>query len=194
MSDILRQLLTGLRALVVLTVLLGIAYPVVVWGVGRAAFHDNAAGSLIVFDHEVIGSSRIGQTFDGNTWFVSRPSAADDDALASGGSNAGPSDTDLVDSINKGRAAIAQREGVSPADVPPDALTASASGLDAYISPQYAAIQADRVARARGLTAEQVSGLVAEHTQGRTLGFLGEPRVNVLELNLALASTHQRAH
>jgi len=189
MSDTLRQLLTGFRALVVLTVLLGIAYPVAVWGIGQAAFSDQADGSLIVRDQHVVGSTLIGQTFDGDTWFASRPSAADYDALASAGSNAGPSDPDLIAGIQRSRAEIAQRDGVPAADVPPDAVTASASGLDPYISPAYAEIQVDRVARARGLSRERVTALVAAHTDGRILGFLGEPRVNVLELNLALAST-----
>jgi K+-transporting ATPase ATPase C chain len=189
MNDMLRQLLTGLRALAVLTVLLGIAYPVVVWGIGQTAFGDNANGSLIVRGDKVVGSSRIGQTFAGDDWFASRPSAADYDALASAGSNAGPSDTDLIDSINQSRVAIAKRDGVPAASVPPDALTASGSGLDAYISPAYAAVQTNRVAKARNLTPQRVTDLVTAHTQGRILGFLGEPRVNVLELNLALAQT-----
>lgn len=188
MNDTLRQLLTGVRALVVLTVLLGIAYPVAIWGVGQIAFSHQAEGSLIVHDNEVVGSRLIGQTFEGNTWFISRPSAGDYDAQASGGTNAGPSDTDLIASIEKSRAAIAQRDGVPAADVPPDAITASGSGLDPYISPEYAAIQTDRVAKARGISPDQVTALVADHTQGRILGFLGEPRVNVLELNLALVS------
>lgn len=186
MTDTFRQLLTGLRALVVFTVILGIAYPVVVWGVGQAAFRDNANGSLIVRDNTVVGSSRIGQTFEGSTWFLPRPSAGDYDALASGGTNAGPSDTDLIDSINQRRAAIAKSDGVAPADVPADAVTASASGLDPYISPEYAQIQTARVAKARGLDEEKVTDLVKTNTSGRILGFLGEPRVNVLTLNLAL--------
>jgi len=188
MTDTLRQLVTGLRALIVLTVLLGIAYPVAVWGVGQAAFRDNAAGSLIIRDGHVVGSSRIGQTFEGDAWFVSRPSAGDYDAMASSGTNAGPSDPDLVDSINSSRADIAERDGVAPAAVPPDAVTTSGSGLDPYISPAYAAIQVDRVATARGLTPQQVTDLVAASSRGRILGFLGEPRVNVLTLNLAVAA------
>lgn len=190
MSDTLRQLLTGLRALIVFTVLLGVAYPVAVWGIGRVALPTQAAGSLIVRDGHVVGSSSIGQTFTGNTWFQSRPSAGNYDGLASGGTNAGPSDTDLVAEIGKRRAAIARQDGVAPAAVPPDALTASGSGLDPNISPAYAEIQVQRVARARSLTTQQVQGLVAAQTKGRILGFLGEPRVNVLELNLALESTH----
>ena len=189
MTETLRQLLTGLRAIVVLTVLLGVAYPLAVWGVGRTAFPDQADGSLVVRDTTVVGSSRIGQAFEGARWFAPRPSAADYDALASGGSNAGPSDTDLIGSINARRAAIAHRDGVPAADVPPDAVTASGSGLDPYISPEYARIQVHRVARARGLSPARVTTLVEAQTSGRILGFLGEPRVNVLELNLALESS-----
>ena len=186
MTDTLRQLLTGLRALVLFTVLLGIAYPVVVWGIGQTAFSSQANGSLIVRNGTVVGSTSLGQTFEGDDWFVSRASAGDYDAQASGGSNLGPSDSDLVAGIEKSRADIARRDGVSPAAVPPDAVTASASGLDPNISPAYAAIQVDRVARARGLPSQRVDDLVTAHTSGRVLGFLGEPRVNVLELNLAL--------
>lgn len=184
--DSFRQLLTGLRALLVLTVVVGIAYPVVVWGVGQLALAHQANGSLIVRDGHVAGSSRIGQTFTGNAWFVSRPSAADYDAQASGGSNLGPSEPDLLTSITKCRAAVARQDGVAPQAVPAEAVTASASGLDPYISPAYAQIQVARVARAHGLSAQQMQALVDAHTSGRILGFLGEPRVNVLELNLAL--------
>ena len=190
MTDLLRQLLTGLRALVVLTLLLGVAYPVTVWGVAQLAFPGRADGSMIVRDGQVVGSRLIGQSFgegvDGATWFASRPSAADYDAQSSAGSNLGPNDGDLTTSIIERRAAVAKREGVAPAAVPADAVTASASGLDPHISPDYAQIQVARVARARGLPADQVTALVADHTHGRILGFLGEPRVNVLELNLAL--------
>jgi len=186
MTDTFRQLLTGLRALIVLTVLLGIAYPVAVWGIGQLAFPHQADGSLIVRNSHVVGSSRIGQTFTGREWFASRPSAADDDAQASGGSNFGPSQPDLLLSIAKRRQAVAKQDGVALAAVPPDAVTASGSGLDPYISPAYAHIQVARVARARGLATQQVQALVDGHTSGRILGFLGEPRVNVLELNLSL--------
>jgi K+-transporting ATPase ATPase C chain len=189
MTDTFRQLLTGLRALAVFTVLLGIVYPVVVWGIGQTAFSSQANGSLIERNGTVVGSTSIGQTFSGTKWFVSRPSAADYDALASAGSNLGPSDSDLVAGIAKSRAAIAKREGVPAADVPPDAVTASASGLDPNISPEYAEIQVRRVARAHGLSDEQVEALVRSNTKGRVLGFLGEPRVNVLTLNLAVNAT-----
>jgi potassium-transporting ATPase KdpC subunit len=194
MTDTLRQLLTGFRALLVLTVLLGIAYPVAVWGIGQAAFADNANGSLITRAGAggaptVVGSRRIGQTFDGDLWFASRPSAGDYDAQASGGTNLGPSDDGLLADIDQRRAAVAALNGVPAAAVPADAVTASASGLDPYISPAYAEIQIARVAKARGLTTVRVAELVAANTQGRILGFLGEPRVNVLQLNVALAAS-----
>jgi K+-transporting ATPase ATPase C chain len=187
MTDILRQLFTGLRALLVFTVVLGIGYPVVVWAIGQVAFSRQAEGSLIVAEGTVLGSSRIGQSFTGDAWFASRPSAASYDGLASAGTNLGPSDPGLVSTIVQRRAAIARSDGVPPAAVPADALTSSGSGLDPYISPAYAAIQVARVAGARGLAIPLVEKLVADHTQARILGFLGEPRVNVLELNLALA-------
>lgn len=186
MTDTLRQLLTGLRALLVLTVLLGIGYPVAVWGVSQVAFPSHANGSLIHRDATVVGSTRIGQNFKGDQWFLPRPSAGDYDAQASGGTNAGPSDEDLITSINQRRAAIAKSDGVAPTAIPADALTASASGLDPYISPAYAQIQTARVAKARGLDPRKVAELVNANTSGRILGFLGEPRVNVLTLNLAL--------
>lgn len=184
----LRQALTGLRLLVVLTVLLGIAYPLVVTGVGRVAFPHQAAGSLLSSGSKVSGSRLLGQQFAGDQWFASRPSASDYDAQASGGSNAGPSDPELLATIAKRRAAVATREGVDPASVPAEAVTASASGLDPFISPRYAALQEPRVARARGLSATQVAALVAAATSGRVLGFLGEPRVNVVTLNAALSA------
>lgn len=183
-----RQLLTGLRLMAVLTVVLGLGYPLLVWGVGQVAFRDQARGSLLSVDGTVRGSTLIGQQVEGDAWFQPRPSAGDYDAQASGGSNAGPSDADLLTAIGERRAAVAAREGVDPAAVPPDALTASASGLDAFVSPAYASLQEARVARERGLDPAVVRGLVADATSGRTLGFLGEPRVNVVELNAALAA------
>ncbi|ROP50207.1 MULTISPECIES: potassium-transporting ATPase subunit KdpC [unclassified Rathayibacter] len=192
----LRQYGVALRALLVLTVALGVLYPLAITGLGQVAFARQANGSLLTENGETVGSSLIGQSFtdaDGNPlpeWFQSRPSAAGDgyDASASSGSNLGPENEDLIAAIEERRAAIAAFDGVDPAAVPADALTASASGLDPQISPAYAAIQVARVAAARGLTEEDVRALVAEHTQGRDLGFLGDETVNVLELNLALAA------
>ncbi|ROQ05525.1 K+-transporting ATPase ATPase C chain [Rathayibacter sp. PhB93] len=192
----LRQYGVALRALLVLTVALGVLYPLAITGLGQLAFARQANGSLLTENGETVGSSLIGQSFtdaDGNPlpeWFQSRPSAAGDgyDASASSGSNLGPENEELIAAIQERRAAIAAFDGVDPAAVPADALTASASGLDPQISPAYAAIQVARVAAARGLTEEDVRALVAEHTQARDLGFLGDETVNVLELNLALAA------
>lgn len=184
--DFLRQLWTGLRAVLALTLVLGILYPVVVWGIGRVALHPQADGSLITSQGVVVGSRLLGQTFKGEQWFQPRPSANDYDGLSSAPSNLGPSDGDLLAAIDQRRADIAARDGVTPAQVPADAVTGSGSGLDASVSPEYATIQVARVARENGLTDDQVRTLVAENTKGRALGFLGEPVVNVVTLNLAL--------
>ena len=187
MIVLLRQSFAGLRVLLLMTVVLGAAYPLVIWGAGQA-FGGRADGSLITRDGEVVGSSLIGQAFEGDTWFLPRPSAAGDgyDPLSTSASNLGPENEELLAAVEERRAEVAEREGIDPADVPPDALTASGSGLDPHISPDYARLQVDRVARARSLDPRQVRALVDEHTQGRILGFLGEDRVNVLELNLDL--------
>ena len=196
-----RQTWAGARVLLALTLLLGVAYPLVVTGVGQLAFPWQANDSLLAADGShvtsiaaggahggTIGSALIGQSFDGPTWFHSRPSAAGKgyDTLASGGSNLGPNNTDLLATVKDRRKTVAALEGVPPAAVPPDALTASASGLDPDISPDYARLQIARVAQARGATVDQVAALVTSNTSGRTLGLLGEPRGNVLRLNLAL--------
>ena len=188
MSTTLRQAAVALRLLVVMTVVLGIAYPAALWAIGRVvparsdgSFVANASG-------KVVGSSLIGQDFQGPQWFHPRPSAAGTgyDALSSSGSNLSAGNPDLVKAVAQRKADVAAADGILPAAVPPDAATASGSGLDPDISPEYAAVQVAAVARARGLTVAAVAALVAEHTTGRTLGFIGEPRVNVLELNLAL--------
>jgi K+-transporting ATPase ATPase C chain len=194
---LLRQYGVALRAMLVFTVVLGVAYTAVVTGIGQLALGREADGSAVRVDGQVVGSSLIGQSFtdaDGAAlpeWFQSRPSAAGDgyDASASSGSNLGPENDDLVAAIDERRAAIAESDGVDPEDVPVDALTASASGLDPHISPEYARIQVERVAAARDLPVARVEALVEAHTQGRDLGYLGEPTVNVLELNAALAET-----
>jgi potassium-transporting ATPase KdpC subunit len=183
----LRQSLAGLRVLLVLTVALGIGYPLLMTGIGQLAFHDQANGSLVQLQGKDVGSSLIGQNFTGAQWFHPRPSAASYDALASGGTNLGPNSPVLLKSVDQARARIAQQNAVPPSMVPPDAVTSSGSGLDPDISPAYADLQVARVAKARGLSVTEVQRLVDEHTQGRILGFLGEPRVDVLELNLALA-------
>ncbi|MFZ7088786.1 potassium-transporting ATPase subunit KdpC [Curtobacterium sp. RRHDQ10] len=183
----------AIRLAVLSTVVLGVAYPLAVTGVGQLAFPHQASGSMVSSGGSVVGSSLIGQSFTGRSaarWFQSRPSAAGEhgyDAAASSGSNLGPSNPELRKAIEERRAAVAAADGVPASSVPVDAVTASGSGLDPDISPAYALLQVDRVAAARGLSDAAVRSLVDEHTQGRQLGFLGEPRVNVLELNLALA-------
>ena len=196
MTRQLGQHLAAARLLIVLTVLLGLAYPLAVTGVGQALLGRQADGSLVSSAGGTVGSSLLGQNFtdaDGNPlpqWFQPRPSAAGRtgyDPTASGASNLGPTNQDLVATIEERRRQVADFNQVAPDRVPPDAVTASGSGLDPAISPAFAAIQVVRVARARGLDPSTVGRLVRQHTAGRTLGFLGEPRVNVLELNLALA-------
>ncbi|MGG7306569.1 potassium-transporting ATPase subunit KdpC [Curtobacterium sp. AB451] len=186
----------AIRLTLLSTVVLGVAYPLAVWGVGQAAFHDQANGSMVTSsDGKVVGSSLIGQASSGSAtdaarWFQSRPSAAGEkgyDANASSGSNLGPNNPDLLTAIEERKAAIAKADGVPESSIPADAVTASGSGLDPDISPEYALLQVSRVASARGMSEAAVRALVDEHTEARQLGFLGEPVVNVLELNLALA-------
>jgi K+-transporting ATPase ATPase C chain len=174
-----RQVLAALRVLLVLTLLTGVAYPLAVLGVGRVALPRQADGSLLRRDGRVVGSALLAQPFDSDRYFHPRPSAVD--YAGSGASNLGPNEPKLLD-------AIAERRRDLGDGAPADALTASGSGLDPHISPANAAFQAPRVAAARGLPLEQVLALVAAHTERRTLGFLGEDRVNVLMLNLALAA------
>jgi K+-transporting ATPase ATPase C chain len=184
-----RQALVALRFLVAMIVILGILYPLAVLGIGQLVAHDAANGSLVTDSSgTVVGSELIGQQFDGPQWFAGRPSAAGDgyDAMSSGGSNLAADSPDLLADVEDRRAQIAADNGVDPSTVPPDALTASGSGLDPNISPEYALLQVNRVADARGLPADQVRDLVQAHIQGRALGFIGEERVNVLELNIAL--------
>jgi K+-transporting ATPase ATPase C chain len=191
----LRQHLTALRMMALLTALLGLAYPLVVTGFAQVALSGQANGSLVRLNGHVVGSSLIGQAFSDARgdplaqWFQPRPSAAGSgyDALASGGSNLGPSNPALVSEIDRRRLQVAAFNHVAPGAVPPDALTASASGLDPDISPAYAYLQVDRVAAANRLPASEVRALVARHVQGRDAGVLGEPVVDVLTLNIALA-------
>ena len=193
----LRQFTTALRALLVATVVLGVAYPLLITGVSKVALPGPAGGSLVRASNGAaadapVGSALIGQSFtdaDGNAllgYFQGRPSAVNYDATTSGGSNLGPENPDLAADVSARIAAIAASDGVSPEQVPADAVTASASGLDPDISPEYAREQVARVALARGIDPQAVRQLVDETTEGRMLGFLGEPTVNVLELNLAL--------
>ena len=195
-----RNHLTGLRILLLFTVVCGLLYPLVVTGISQVAFSSQANGSLVKSNGKVVGSSLLGQNFtitskDGKTvspdpkYFQSRPSAAGAtgyDPTASAGTNLGTSSQVLATDYTALKAAIATFDGVSQSQVPPDAITSSGSGLDPDISPQYAAIQVDRVAKTRNLPVSEVQALVKKYTQGRTIGFLGEPRVDVLNLNIAL--------
>jgi K+-transporting ATPase ATPase C chain len=174
---------------VVLTVLLGVAYPLAVTGVARLAFRDEADGSLVERDGHVVGSRLIGQAFDGDEWFHPRPSAAGDgyDGMASSPSNLGPTNDRLLDAVAGRVAAYRVTNGLAAdAEVPVDAVTASASGLDPHISIANARLQAPRVARARTMALDDVLALVDDHTTDRVLDVLGAEAVNVLELNLAL--------
>lgn len=192
-----RQSLAGLRVLLALTLLLGVGYPLVVWGFGQVAFGWQANGSLVdasgthqrSVQDDTVGSALIGQPFTGRSWFHVRPSAAGTgyDTLASAASNLGPLNPELLAAVRERQEAVAAREGVDASEVPPDAVTSSASGLDPHISPAYALLQVDRVADARNLAPSVVRRLVAASTAGRPLGVLGEPRVDVLELNIAIA-------
>ncbi|MEU6310905.1 potassium-transporting ATPase subunit C [Streptomyces sp. NPDC047014] len=212
-----RLLGAGLRALLVLTVLCGILYPLAVTGIAQAAFHDKANGSEIKdASGRVAGSSLIGQTYDlpqqnpddpeeaprpDLKWFQPRPSHGlgtntvntQYALILSGATNKAADNPDLVTMVTEARRAVVTDNStatytVKPEDVPADAVTSSGSGLDPHISPAYAALQAHRVAERNGLDVQRVEQLVKDHTEGRQLGFLGEPRVNLLRLNLALAA------
>ena len=200
-----RQLLAGLRGLLVFTAICGIVYPAVVFGISQVAFHRQANGSLVRFHGHVVGSSLLCQEFTdakGNPlpqYFQPRASASATSAtnqsggcnpLASGASNLGPDNPVLVKDIGQRQKQIAAFDHVPVSAIPPDAVTASASGLDPYISTQYAAIQVNRVAAARHVSPATVRALVTRYTFGRVIGVLGEPGVNVLLLNIALDQHH----
>jgi K+-transporting ATPase ATPase C chain len=200
LPSLLRQHIAAFRMLLACTVLCGIVYPAVIWGVAQVAFKNQADGSLVTAGGKVVGSSLLCQEFvdaKGNPlpqYFQPRPSNATSgaktdygcDAGYSGASNLGPNNSTLLTNIKTRQAQIAAFDHVPVAEVPPDAVTTSASGLDPDISPQNADIQVDRVAAARHLSDATVQGLVEEYTQGRPLGFLGEPRVDIVTLNIAL--------
>ncbi|MGW2377841.1 MULTISPECIES: K(+)-transporting ATPase subunit C [Kitasatospora] len=195
---------TALRVLLVLTVILGIAYPLLVTGISQVAFSDKANGSIVKSDGKEVGSSLLGQNFNlpkknpddpkedpvpDPKWFQPRPSAAGTgyDPSSSSASNLGPNSDDLLKAVNDRRAAVAAFDGVDPASVPADALTASGSGLDPHISVAYAKEQVNRVAQKRNLPVETVAKLVDKYTEGRSLGFLGDEGVNVVLLNKAIS-------
>jgi K+-transporting ATPase ATPase C chain len=175
---------------IVTTVLLGVVYPLVMTAVAQVLFRDKANGQLIVRDGKVIGSRIIGQAFTGPGYFHSRPSAAGDgyDAANSGGTNFGPTNQKLLDRVKQDVATL-QKENPGQA-VPVDMVTTSASGLDPHITPAAAYFQVPRVARERGISVEELRGFVGNHIEQRQLGILGEPRVNVLQLNLDLDAQH----
>ena len=176
------------------TLLLGFLYPAAVTVIGRVAFPSQAEGSLIRRSDAIVGSALIGQAFDDPRYFWSRPSATAPayNAGASSGSNLGPLNPALTQAVGTRVRALREADPGNSAPVPVDLVTASASGLDPHVSPAAAAYQVARVARVRGLTADSVAALVRRHTEGRTFGVLGEPRVNVLRLNLALDSLGER--
>ena len=186
-----RSVLRAAIAVLVLAVLTGLVYPLVMTGIAQVAFRGGADGSIVKVHAKPVGSSMIGQAWSGPEWFYGRPSAVSYDAATSSGTNLGPASKTLDQDIAKTADAIIKLEspyhpGLTVGQIPDDLLTSSGSGLDPDITPAAATFQAPRIAAARHLPLSRVMSLIDEHTTGRTLGFLGMPRVNVLELNLAL--------
>jgi len=191
----LNQFRPALTLLAILTAVTGIAYPLVVTGISQALFRDKANGSLIIQDGKPVGSKLIGQPFADPKHFWSRASATSPypyNAASSSGSNQGPTNPALIEAVAGRIKALQDADPGNTLPIPVDLVTASASGLDPHISPAAADYQLERVARARGLPPAKVRELVAQHTEGRQLGLLGEPRVNVLELNLALDQSNRK--
>ena len=192
-----RTALRALRATLLLAAVTGIAYPLVMTGIGQVAFAHDANGSLVDVAGQPVGSALIGQRWTGSQWFYGRPSAVQNDAATSSGTNLGPRSQQLADDIESRATAILNLEspytpGLTTADIPVDLLAASGSGLDPDISVAAARFQAPRIASVRGLPPDEVMRLIDAHTAEKTLGFLGEPRVNVLELNIALQEVAPR--
>jgi len=185
-----KNLVTAVLMTVATTILLGIIYPLVITAIARVAFPEKANGQLITRAGQTVGSRIIGQPFIGPGYFHSRPSAAGSgyDATNSGGTNLAATNQKLIDRVRQDTAVLQAENPSKP--VPIDSVTTSASGLDPHITPANAEFQVPRVARERGMSEDQLRQIIARHTEGRQLGFLGEPRVNVLELNLDLDSTH----
>ncbi len=186
-----KQIYPAVMMMLIFTLITGVIYPLLVTGLSQVLFKSQAQGSLIEKNGEIIGSRLIGQTFTKPGYFYSRPSAAGNgyDALASGGTNYGPTNKKLFDGNVKGAAEALTKENPQ-APIPVDLVTSSGSGLDPNITPAAAEFQVARVARERRMSLDEVQRLIQEHTEGRQFGFLGEPRVNVLELNLALDVVH----
>jgi potassium-transporting ATPase KdpC subunit len=180
------QLRPAFFMLLIFTVITGVIYPLAVTGIAQVVFPHQANGSIILKDGKAVGSELIGQQFDDPKYFWGRPSAAGYNAAASSGSNYGPMNPDLLKAVQARIDALKAADPDNPLPIPVDLVTASGSGLDPHISVAAALYQVHRVASARGLSEAQVRALVEKYTDGRQLGFLGEPRVNVLELNLAL--------
>lgn len=186
-TSLFTQLAAAVRIVVLMTVVLGVAYPLAMTAVAQTAFGHQADGALVRVDGEVVGSSLIGQAFTSPAYFQPRPSAVEFDGAGSGGSNLGPTDQRLLDDVAARVDAYRAANDLSDdVVIPVDAVTSSGSGLDPHISPENAAMQSTRVAAARGIDPLTVVDLVDDHTQRRTFGVLGDDAVNVLELNIAL--------